>query len=208
MRVNVSIDGVLRNTIQKIEYHYFDYYMDSEIEDSDENDFEYKVEDEIKNDNLLNYFKFQSGEELDNFLFTEFPIEIFGHAGLSYPNVFTELNKLIFDNKKHRFRVVGVDNFAKSKPATLFFLSKNGFLGNSIEFINSKTLEQEWKKCNIWITDDEKIIKSCPEKKFAIKLNTKYNDHFSHNLEINKLSEINDLWKTLKKKSITLTSTK
>lgn len=189
MRINISIDGVLRNTIQKIEYHYNDYYLNSEVLEESEL-FQYKVESEIKNDSLLNYFAFQSSEEFDNFLFIEFPVEIFGHAGISYPNVFTELNKMIYDNKNHQFKVIGVDNFAKSKPATLFFLSKNGFLGSLIEFINADSIENEWKSCDIWITDSEKIIKLCPKDKFAIKFNTKYNQYFKHNLEIDKLSDV------------------
>ena len=58
MEVYISIDGVIRNTIQKFDYHYKDAYIDSDIEG--ENTFEYGIEGEIKNDNLLNYYKFQS----------------------------------------------------------------------------------------------------------------------------------------------------
>ena len=69
MEIYISIDGVLRNIIQKFDYHYQDYFIDSEIEEGDEREsFEYGKESVIQNDNLLNYYKFQSKEEYDNFL--------------------------------------------------------------------------------------------------------------------------------------------
>lgn len=82
MNVFVSIDGVLRNTLQKFDYHYKDYYLNSETDGSD--NFEYGVTEPINNEKLLQSYRFQSEEELLNFTYIEFPVEIFGHPGLSY----------------------------------------------------------------------------------------------------------------------------
>jgi len=41
MEIFVSIDGVLRNTVQKFDYHYKDYFLNTESEE--EETFEYKV---------------------------------------------------------------------------------------------------------------------------------------------------------------------
>lgn len=195
MEIFISIDGVLRNTIQKFEYHYNEFFLNSDVESTEvEDNFEYKINPPIKNDNLFNYFTFHSQEEFENFLFIEFPIEIFGHAGLSYSTTFTDLNKLIYDNKDINFTLVGMDELGKAKPATLFFLSKNGFLGSNIKFINSKNLNKEWGKCDLWITDDERVITSCPKQKTVIKFNTVYNQHFTNIKEINKLTEIDKSW--------------
>lgn len=199
MEIFISIDGVLRNTIQKIEYHYNNYYLDSETVTED--DFDYKVTLPITNNNLLDHFNFQSKEEFDNFLFIEFPLEIFGHSGISYPTVITDLNNIIHQRRDINFTIVGMDELGKAKPSTLFFLSRNGFLGYNIKFINSSNLKKEWRKCDMWITDNETIIKSCPrkitqkfrKKKIAIKFNTLYNTHFTTEIEINKLTEIPDL---------------
>jgi hypothetical protein len=187
MEIYVSIDGVLRNTIQKFDYHYNDYYLLSESED---NNFEYGKNGNVQNDNLLNYYKFQSKEEFENFLFIEFPVEIFGLAGISYSNAFTELNKLIYENKDHNFYLIGLDELGKSKPATLFFLSKNGCLCNNIKFINSDTIDNEWNNCDVWITDNKTIIDKCPENKLSIKFNTNYNNFFDHKNKVNKINEI------------------
>jgi hypothetical protein len=192
MEIFVSINGVLRNTIQKIEYHYKDAYLDSVFEN--ENNFEYGVNYPIRNDKISESLKFQSPDELEYFLFIEYPIEIFGHAGLSYSTTFTDLNNLIYDNKEHSFTIVGLDEVGKSKPASLFFLSKNGFLGNNIKFISSQQITEEWSKCDIWVTDSKEIIDNCPNGKTVIKFKTQYNEHFTSNNEITKLTEIQEKW--------------
>lgn len=205
MEIYISIDGVLRNLIQKFNYHYTDAFLQSEFEN--ETDFEYNIVYPIQNDNLLNSYKFQSMEEFEFFTYIEYPIEIFGHAGVSYPTSISDLNKIIFDNPQHNITVVGVDEVGKSKPATLFFLSKNGFLGNNIKFIKSVDIEKEWEKCDLWVSDNKKIIDLKPEGKSAIKFQTTYNEFFTNEKEITKLTEIEELWSKSLENPTTLTLT-
>lgn len=205
MEIYVSIDGVLRNLIQKFNYHYTDAFLQSEFEN--ENNFEYNIVYPIQNDNLLNSYKFQSMEEFEFFTYIEYPIEIFGHAGVSYPTSISDLNKIIFDNPQHNITVIGIDEVGKSKPATLFFLSKNGFLGNNIKFIKSVDIEKEWEKCDMWVSDNKKIIDLKPEGKSAFKFKTTYNEHFTNEKEITKLTEIEELWSNSLEKTTTLTLT-
>jgi hypothetical protein len=209
MEIYISIDGVLRNTIQKFDYHYNESYFNSDIiiEEEEKNDFEYGVTEPIQNDNLLNSYKFQSKEEFENFIFIEYPIEIFGHAGLSYSTTFTDLHKLLFDNPDHNFTLVGLDELGKAKPASLFFLSKNGFLGNNIKFIRSVDIKDHWNNCDMWITDSKNILDMRPENKIAIKFNTTYNQYFTYNKEISKLIEIQEIWLKSLENRTTLTLT-
>jgi len=200
MEIFISIDGVLRNLIQKFDYHYKDAYLSSEF--INENNFNYEVIEPIQNNNLLESYKFNSIEEFEYFLFIEYPIEIFGHAGLSYSNAMSDMNKLIYENPEHTFTLVGLDELGKSKPSSLFFLSKNGFLGNNIKFIRTNEIENMWSKCHLWITDNYEIIKNCPMNKNVIKFNTKYNKHYVSLKQINKLSEINEPWLKFSEKTI------
>ena len=209
MEIYISIDGVLRNTIQKFDYHYNEAYFNSDviIEEEEKNDFEYGITEPIQNDNLLNSYKFQSKEEFENFIFIEYPIEIFGHAGLSYSTTFTDLHKILFDNPDHNFTLIGLDELGKAKPASLFFLSKNGFLGNNIKFIRSVDIKDHWNNCDMWITDSKNILDTCPENKIAIKFNTTYNQYFTYNKEITKLTEIQETWLKSLENPTTLTLT-
>jgi len=207
MEIYISIDGVIRNTIQKFDYHYNDAFLADDIQFEEGNSFEYGITEPIQNNNLLDSYNFQSKEEFENFLFIEYPIEIFGHAGLSYSTTFTDLHKIIFDNPDHNFTLIGLDELGKSRPATLFFLSKNGFLGNNIKFIKSDDINEMWSKCDIWITDNKNIVDSCPENKIVYKFNTTYNQYFTNKKEISKLTEIQELWSKSLENPTTLTLT-
>ena len=203
MEVFVSIDGVLRNTIQKFDYHYKDYFLNTESEN--EESFDYAVTEPISNDNILSSYKFQSYDEFIKFLYFDFPIEIFGHAGLSYNQAVTELNGLIFENTNVKFTVIGLLEKGKAKPSSLFFLSRNGVICDNVKFATQEEVKSLWKTCDLWITDDKQIIDSCPPNKRVIKFNTPFNNHFTNQLEINKLSEIKKEW--LKYSERTITST-
>ena len=201
MEIFISIDGVLRNLIDKFDYHYKDTFLDAEI--IDEDDFKYEFKDVVYNDDLTKYYSFHDKDEFQNFTYVEFAVEIFGHAFPSYNGVIRELNEIIYSNEEHTFHVLGLDELGKAKSATLFFLSKTGFIGNNIKFVKSKDLKKVWKTCDIWITDNETIIKTCPKNKKSIKFNTKYNKHFSHSIEINKIKEIKELCLTPSEKTTT-----
>ncbi len=203
MEVFVSIDGVLRNTLQKFDYHYKDYFLNTESES--EETFGYEVTEPILNDNVLSSYKFQSYDEFVKFLYFDFPIEIFGHAGLSYNQASTELNSLVFENPNIKFTLIGLMEKGKAKPSTLFFLSRNGVICDNITFAKEDDVKNLWKKCDLWITDDKRVIDSCPSNKKVVKFKTPFNNHFTNQLEINKLSEIKKEW--LKYSEGTITST-
>jgi hypothetical protein len=204
MEVFISIDGVLRNTIQKFDYHYKDYFLNTET--TEEETFEYGINGSPTSiENLLNSYRFQSIDEFNKFLYLDFPIEIYGHAGLSYNQASTDFNRLVFENPDINFTIVGLSEKGKAKPSSLFFLSKNGIICNNILFSNPNQIKELWKKCDLWVTDDINVINNRPKNKRVIKYVTYYNNDFTFYPQINKLSEINKEW--LKYSGKTITST-
>ena len=202
MEIFVSIDGVLRNTVQKFDYHYKDYFLNTES--TEEETFEYSVKTKpVSFQKIINSYSFQSIDEFNKFLYFDFPIEIFGHGGLSYNQAATDLNKLIVEHPNCRFTLVGLNEKGKAKSASLFFISKNGIMMDQIIFSNNSQIDNLWKKCDVWITEDFDIIYKCPKNKKVIKFNTYYNNHYKIQLEINKLSEINKIWLKFSEKTIT-----
>lgn len=188
MNILISIDGVLRNKIEKFKFIYTKELIDSDSE------FNYEIidEDSIQNDKLLNHFKFENEDEFNNFYYFEFVLEIFGYPSISYHNSFKDINEIISKYKNHTIKVVGLDEFGKAKAGTLFFLSKCGFLGNSIEFITSDKIKETWETCDIWLTDNKSIIDLCPNNKKVIKFNTDYNKHFTSENEITTINKLED----------------
>lgn len=197
MKIYLNINGVLRNFIQKFEYFYNKEYIDKDPEDEENDTFEYGIDYPIDNDNIIKSFKFNSKEEFELFTFIEYPLELFGHCGLSYSTAISDLNNFIFDHSDHEITLIGVDELGKSIPATLFFLSKSGSLIKNIKFINSKDIVEEWSNCDIWVTDSEYIINTCPEDKKVVIFETQYNKE-KYETKHNKINNIKELYEYIK----------
>lgn len=198
MEIYLNINGVVRNLIQKFEYFYTREYIEKDEEDTEEVSFEYGINYPIDNDNIIGSFKFNSKDEFELFTFVEYPLEIFGHAGLSYSTTITDLNKLIYDHPDHNFTLVGVDELGKAIPATLFFLSKSGALMRNIKFIRSSEIDEEWKNCDLWVTDSELIVNSCPDDKKSVVFQTLYNEVKYENKNSNKIKDLKELYEYIK----------
>lgn len=190
MNIYISIDGVLRNFINRFHYHYENAYINVDVDEESTDTFEYKVIEPITNLNISDHFIFQSKEQADYFQYVEYPMELYGHSPVSYPNVYNEFNKFVYDYKDHQIFLVGLDEFAKAKPATFFFLARSGFMPNNIKFILSENISEEWDKADVWISDNKKILELKPENKEFILFETTYNNFFTYEKKINKLSDI------------------
>lgn len=188
MNIYISIDGVLRNFINRFHYHYEQAYID--VEES-EDDFEYKVIEPLTNINIADHFIFQSKEQQDYFQYIEYPMELYGHSPASYSGVNNDINKLVFENKEHTITLVGLDELGKSRAATFFFLSRTGIMVNNVKFILSNEIEKEWENVDVWISDSKKILDAKPENKKFILFQTKYNEHIECENKINKLNDLN-----------------
>ena len=66
MRIGIDLNGVLRDTLGKIEQVYDKFYVSN---DGEESDFKYEIIYPIDSLNLMNHFKFVSGDDLYNFLY-------------------------------------------------------------------------------------------------------------------------------------------
>jgi hypothetical protein len=189
MKIYISIDGVLRNFINRFHYHYENAFINVDATEEDSS-FVYTVTEPITNNNLSDHFTFQSKEQRDHFQYIEYPMELYGHSPVSYGNVNNDVNKIVYHHKEHEIYLVGLDEFGKARPATLFFLSRNGIMVDNIKFIKSEDIHKEWEIADLWISDSEKILQAKPEGKEFILFNTKYNEHFTYEKIINKLSDI------------------
>lgn len=188
MNIYISIDGVLRNFINRFHYHYEQAYID--VEETDDT-FEYKVIEPLTNINISDHFIFQSKEQQDYFQYIEYPMELYGHSPVSYNGVNNDINKLVFENKEHTITLVGLDELGKSRAATFFFLSRNGIMVNNVKFVLANDLEKEWENVDLWISDSKKILDTKPENKKFILFQTKYNEHIECENKIDKLNDLN-----------------
>lgn len=201
MRIGVELNGVLRNTIGKLELVYNKYLIEKTDGIESDTDFEYRMDLPVTSLQLENHFKFRDKEEMYSFLFEEFPMEIFGHAGSTETMTFNDLNDFYIDFRDNHDILIVSDEIGKSKPASLFFLSKFGCLIEKVKFYSHLTINSMWDEVDILLTSNPDLLLNYPKNKTVIKFNTEYNKNINSQFEISSIKELKEkikeiLWQT------------
>jgi hypothetical protein len=191
MKIGIELNGVLRDTLKKIQQEYEKWYLNNPFRDeNEEDDFKYEVLSELTTLNISNHLKFRSEDELYDFLYKEHTMEIFGHAGSVEPSGLLELNEFYLDMREFHDIIVVSDEIGKSKPASLFFISKFGCLVESVKFYSESTINSLWDSVDILLTANPKLLLNHPKNKIVIKFNTIYNEDIESDFNISSLKEL------------------
>ena len=191
MRIGIEINGVLRDTIGKLEQVYQKYFIDK-WEGFDEQEFKYEMTLPVTSLNLKEHFKFKNDEEFFSFLYEENAMEIFGHAGSTETFTFNNFNNIYLDLRNEHDIIVVSDEIGKSKPSTLFFLSKFGCLTEEIKFYSNSTINSMWDRIDVLLTANPDLLLNHPENVRVIKFNTEYNKNIEYSDSIDTLKEFSD----------------
>lgn len=212
-RIAIEVNGVLRDTIGKLKQVYEKFLMEKSEEDldpqfeinsesddlikvEDENKFDYGIIEPISSLEISKYFKFKSQEEQFSFIYDEFPMHIFGHASSSEMLTFNYLNEFYKDFRNDYEIVIISDEIEKSKPSTLFFLSKFSCLIESVVFYNPTTIDKVISSFDLIVTSNPDIVINYSNILNVVKYETEYNKQVSTAHEIKSLRELSE---TIKK---------
>jgi hypothetical protein len=179
MRIGIEINGVLRDTLKKIQQEYEKWYLNENWKEmefiEDEKDIVRKVISDVTSLDLKKHLEFKNEDEIYEFLYKEHTMEIFGHASSIEYNGMNDLNDFYVDMRdKHEIIIVS-DEIGKSKPASLFFLSKFGCLVETVKFYSESTINSLWDSVDILLTANPKLLLNHPKNKIVIKYDTVYN---------------------------------
>jgi FMN phosphatase YigB (HAD superfamily) len=189
MRLAIDIDGVLRDTFLKIEQLYQKYFID-ELEIVDD-EFVYEIKTPYDTDDYQNHFMFKNDEEYISFLYQEFAMQIFGHAPSSEMSTFHILNET-YNKYKDRVDFVLISKqVGKTKPATLFFVSKFGCEIDKVVFYNNLNKDKIWDEFDVLLTANPDLLKE-DKNKTTIKFETTYNLTNNNKLVITSIKELED----------------
>ena len=220
MRIGLDINGVLRDTIGKFEQLYEKHLIEKNEEDflgqtyeldmsgntemieSTEESFEYQKLSDVSSLDLIKHFSFKNNEELFSFMYEEYAMELFGHAPSTEMTTFNILNDLYFELREENELVIVSNEIGKSKPSSLFFLSKFGCLLEKVVFFSEITKNNMWDQIDILLTANPDLLLNKPVDKIVVKYNTTYNKHISSELEISSLSEFQEIIKNLKHNAV------
>lgn len=209
MRIGIELNGVLRNTIEKLKQTYEKYLIDEEYDEKiktfevlDNNEdykeilskhelpFEYKVISDVDSVDIMKHFAFPNPEELYEFMYQEFPMQIFGHAPSSEMTSFNDLNDLYHKYRDEHDLLIVSDEIGKSKPASLFFISKFGCLLEKVKFYSNQTIKSMWDEVDILLTANPDLLLNHPQNKIVIKYETNYNKQVSSSYTISTIKEL------------------
>ena len=208
-RIGIEINGVLRDTIGKFTQIYehnmlsddetdsvdktYELKFSGDPEDITENteinNFKYELLSEVESLNLRNHFAFKDEDELYSFMYEDFVMQIFGHAGSTETFTFNDLNEIYLNYRDNNELLIVSDEMGKSKPASLFFLSKFGCLLERVFFYSETTKNDMWNSVDILLTSNPSLLLEKPKDKIVVKFNTTYNKQIKSDYEISSLSE-------------------
>lgn len=205
-KIGIEVNGVLRDTIEK-----FTQIYQKNLIDNNQNEFvgqtfkidisgnteeitkvephNYEILSDVTSLELTTHFSFKNQDELYSFMYEDYTMELFGHAPSTELNTFNLLNEIYYDLRDNYDLTILSDEIGKSKPATLFFLSKFGCLLEKIVFYSESTKNIIWDEIDILLTANPTLLLTKPVDKILIKFNTEYNKHIDSEYEINSLSE-------------------
>lgn len=211
-RIGIEINGVLRDTIGKFTQLYEKHMIEEKSDDNKtfeldmsgnteelilSQDFEYKILSEVNSLNLMNHFSFKDENDLYSFMYEDFAMQIFGHAGSTETFSFNDLNEIYHKYRDNNELLILSDEMGKSKPASLFFLSKFGCLLEKIKFYSNATINTVWDEIDVLLTSNPQLLLMKPDNKIVVKYNTVYNKDVDCEYEINTLKELDEVLKKL-----------
>lgn len=184
--IGVELNHVVRNiNKQIIKYYAKEYAPDVDPDDIDD-----------REDVLKTFAKFDSKYERNNFLFIDYPYEIFGCANTMEKKLAVKITNWLTDisnieDEDIRIIFYSMNEEAITIQSTFFFLSKIGTRVRKVIF--PKSIEEVWEECDVVITArDEFFEKEIPEGKKVVLINRPFNKDCKDKafLNYNNLSEI------------------
>ena len=150
--IAIELNHVIRNVNkQLLKYYQRDYHPEMETDKIDE-----------KRENVLEkYIKFDSKRERNEFIYIDYPYEIFGCAKAmdkNLPRDITSWMEEMTNREDEEFRVIyySLGEEALTIQSSYFFLSK---LGTRVrEVIFPKAIGELKDKCDVIISSDEKSL--------------------------------------------------
>jgi hypothetical protein len=212
-RIGIEINGVLRDTIGKFTQLYEKHMIEEKEHDGktfeidlsgnteelvSKEEFEYKIISDVTSLDLMEHFRFNDKDELYSFMYEDFAMQIFGHAGSTETFTFNDLNEIYHKYRNNNELIIVSDEMGKSKPASLFFLSKFGSLLEKVKFYSNVTINSMWDEVDVLLTANPTLLLEKPKDKIVIKFNTNYNKNIVADYEISSLKEFDNVLQKLK----------
>lgn len=168
LTIGIEINHVIRNiNRQLLKYYQKEFDPSLDIDELDD-----------KVDVFEKYLKFKGRKEKNNFIYIDYPFEIFGSAKAidkKLPVEITNWLTTISNIEEEDIRIVlySLNEEALTIQSTFFFLSKLGTRIRKVIF--PKTISEVWKECDFVITTNNDMFDEPENAKRIILINREFN---------------------------------
>lgn len=186
LTIGVELNHVIRNiNKQIIKYYAKEFSPETDIDEIND-----------KEDVFKTFAKFNSNYEKNNFIFIDYPYEIFGCASTMEKKLAVKITNWLTDisnieDEDIRIVFYSLNEGELTIQSTYFFLSKIGTRVRKVIF--PKNIDEVWDECDVVITArDEFFEKEIPEGKKVVLINRPFNEKVKDKsfLNYDNLSEI------------------
>ena len=196
--IGIELNHVVRNINKQIVKYYAKAYdPEADIDDIDDSQDVFKT-----------YAKFKSNYDKNNFIYIDYPYEIFGCANTMEMKLSTKITNWLseitnIEDEDIRIVFYSLNEEALTIQSTFFFLSKIGTRVRKVFF--PKDINEVWEECDVVITArDEFFEKELPEGKKIVLINRPFNEEYKEKAFLNydnlsSVIEDNDFFNKIKK---------
>lgn len=183
IRVAIDINHVIRNIYGQI-LKYYNKDIDPSLD----------IEEIDTKEDIFKYLNFVTEDNKREFIYTDYPYEIFGCAKAVEKDLPAEINKWLYDITNFEKDAIDIFYFGLSEDSltiqsSYFFLSK---IGTRVRKVIFPTKDEEViTQADVIISTDGKLLSEA-EGKYRILIKTKFNEeyHGKFENEFDSLSEV------------------
>ena len=169
LTIGIELNHVVRNVNrQLLKYYQKEFDPSLDIDELDD-----------KVDVIEKYMKFNSKKQKNDFIYIDYPFEIFGSANVSEKNLGVKITNWLtkisnIEDEDIRIVFYSLNEDALTIQSTFFFLSKIGTRVRKVFF--PKNVNEVWDECDVVITANNQVFESdVPGRGKIVLINREFN---------------------------------
>lgn len=177
MKIGIELNNIVRDLNKQI----IKYYKKDINQSFDDKNVNYNVT------NIIDNIDFKSKKAKFEYMYVDYPYEIFGCASTTHRNLAVTINNWLIslgnkEDDRYDVKLFSLKEEALSIQSTYYFLSKIGCRVREMFF--PKDGVEMWDKCDVIITLNERIIDNKPEGKVVVLINKDDNKNLQGKVDL------------------------
>lgn len=177
MKIGIELNNIVRDLNKQI----IKYYKKDINQSFDDKNVNYNVT------NVIDSIDFKSKKAKFEYMYVDYPYEIFGCAPTTHRNLAVTINNWLIslgnkEDDNYDVKLFSLKEEALSIQSTYYFLSKIGCRVREMFF--PKDGVEMWDKCDVIITLNERIIDNKPEGKVVVLINKDDNKNLQGKVDL------------------------